>query len=646
VQPPSAAIFHGTFIAGLVGAVGNNAIGGAGLNWSVRLMAIRFIGGDLSEPGTFQFTDSIAVAAFDYAVTMKRRGVNLRLINLSAGGYRPSVPWADVIQTAGDEGILTVCGAGNNAANSDLWSGRPAGYNLPGILSVTASTPSDALADFATYGATTVDLAAPGINMSSTWESPGYFSGRSGASYAAPLVVGAAALLLAREPGLTVDQLKAALLGSTDHPPGLRGKLVSHGRLNVARALDYLTLADPPALVVFAAPGGQRTLLDEPLRLTFSRPMNRASVEAALAITPPVAGTFEWSADNRNLVVRHDLPFDTTTPYTVRLLGTAEDENGGTLDGDFDQVREGSPGDDFVWTFRFQTPNDDFADAQVLQGESGSVAGDNRHTFVEWEEPRWFATPTYAYGNSLWYRWTSPATGWFTFDLTSATPSFDSVLGVSTGDRLAELKLIAWNDQYGNRAASRTSFPAEAGTEYSIVVATKNEVILDGTGSFRLSWYPTPPPGFTGSQFSPVRGLPGARVVLTGTSFTGATAVLFGEGSAAFTNALTNNLDLRITATVPPDASSGPITVVTSHGSVISTATFQVLPPPLSIARLADGRIEVRWPATSTAFLLETSDNLAGLGWRRVQEVPRQADGQSMLVLSPAGQQFYRLRAE
>jgi len=167
--------------------------------------------------------------------------------------------------------------------------------------------------------------------------------------------------------------------------------------------------------------------------------MNRASVEAALAITPAVVGTYEWSADHRHLVVRHDVPFDTTTAYTVRLGGMAEDESGGTLDGDFDRVWEGSPADDFVWTFRFQIPNDDFADAQVLAGESGSIAGSNRYAFVEWEEPRWFATPTGAYGSSLWYRWAAATDGWFTFDLGPGS-SFDSVLVVSTGDRLDELE--------------------------------------------------------------------------------------------------------------------------------------------------------------------------------------------------------------
>ena len=140
--------------------------------------------------------------------------------------------------------------------------------------------------------------------------------------------------------------------------------------------------------------------------------------------------------------------------------------------------------------------------------------------------------------------------------------------------------------------------------------------------------------------------MPGAKVVLTGTNFTGATAVLFGKGSAAFANAPTSNLDLRITAMVPPDATSGPITVITPHGSVTSTATFQVLPPPLSIARVDEGRVEVRWPATSDAMVLETTDDLAAVGWRPVLEVPRRADGQSVSVLSPAGQRFYRLRTE
>jgi hypothetical protein len=112
-----------------------------------------------------------------------------------------------------------------------------------------------------------------------------------------------------------------------------------------------------------------------------------------------------------------------------------------------------------------------------------------------------------------------------------------------------------------------------------VVVASKSDVDPNQAGNFELAWYPTPSPGFTDSQFSPASAVPGAKLTLTGTNFSGATSVLFNGVSASFANAPTNNIDLKITAIVPPDAISGPITIVTPHGNVTSTATFQVLPP-------------------------------------------------------------------
>ena len=112
--------------------------------------------------------------------------------------------------------------------------------------------------------------------------------------------------------------------------------------------------------------------------------------------------------------------------------------------------------------------------------------------FIEWEEPHWIANSIGAYGSSLWYRWTPPADGWFTFDLSSA--AFDSLLGISTGDRLDRLTWIAGNDNYGTRTTSRFSFYALAGTRYSVVVAGKDELDSAAAGSFRLQWHPTPPP--------------------------------------------------------------------------------------------------------------------------------------------------------
>src|SRR5262245_58679333 len=97
-------------------------------------------------------------------------------------------------------------------------------------------------------------------------------------------------------------------------------------------------------------------------------------------------------------------------------------------------------------------------------------------------------------------------------------------------------------------------------------------------------------------------------------------------------------------AIVPPDAISGPITIVTPHGTVTSTASFEVLPPPLSITFTASAQIEISWPSTSPAFVLESSEDLSSL-WSVVGEKPSRRDGTSSLSLSPHdGSRFYRLR--
>jgi thermitase len=640
-------LFHGTATASLIGAVGNNGKGIAGVNWSVQLMAIR----STTTNNLISVADTIA--GFEYVVMMKRRGVNIRVTNnsyfldpLGCG----SQALKDAIDAADSEGILNVFAAGNWAVNIDAAALYPQRYDSPSVVCVAASDQSDNLASFSDYGRTGADLAAPGqaMNVILGPTTNTYASGYAGTSFACPLVAGTAALLLAANPDLTVDELKAALFGSVDQPASLRNKLVTHGRLNAARALEYLSNANPPAIVIYAAPGGPHTARNAPIQVTFNRPMNRASVESALVIKPPVPGVFEWTPDSRSFTFRHDAPFDSTTNYTLTILGTAQDAAGGTLDGNFNRAGEGSPTDDFLWTFRFPIPNDDFANAQPLTGQSGSITNSNRYSWSEADEPNHVLGEYGLVANSVWYRWTAPEPGgWVTFDLTSGT-AFDSLLAVYTGDRLDRLTSIAGNDNYGTKSGSRVSFAAMAGTNYSIAVAGKD--LLDvlnpaKAGNFTLTWYPTPPPGFTGVQFTPQSAVPGTKVTLFGTNFTGATSVLFNGASATFTNALTNNLDLRITAVVPPDASSGAITVNTSRGDVTSSATFQVLPPKLSIVFNAATGLEITWPATSSTIALQTTDDLASGTWVPVTESPVVEAGQSRLhIAAPTGNRFYRLK--
>ena len=137
------------------------------------------------------------------------------------------------------------------------------------------------------------------------------------------------------------------------------------------------------------------------------------------------------------------------------------------------------------------------------------------------------------------------------------------------------------------------------------------------------------------------------RLTLSGTNFTGATSVLFHGASASFANAPTNNADLRIAAIVPPDATSGPITIVTPHGNVTSSTSFQVLPPPLSVAFSPVNGLEITWPSTSQAFVLEASATLKQDSWTPVAQVPVIANGRTSHTLPVLpGHSFYRLRTK
>ena len=155
-------------------------------------------------------------------------------------------------------------------------------------------------------------------------------------------VAGAAALLLSVKPDATPLHLKAALMQSVDPIAGLRGRVASNGRLNVARALEVLTNTALPAVVVAAAPGGPHTMEDTEVRLQFSAPMNRASVESGLIFNPAVMGTVSWNEESTILTLKPNTPL-VRTNYQARLLGTATDANGRTMDGDFDRTSEGSP---------------------------------------------------------------------------------------------------------------------------------------------------------------------------------------------------------------------------------------------------------------------------------------------------------------
>ncbi|WP_374473851.1 S8 family peptidase [Arenimonas sp.] len=228
---------HGTHVAGTIGAVGGNGAGVAGMCWSVKLMGAKFLG---SRGGT----TANAIKAVDYFTDMKQRhGLNLVATNNSWGGGGFSQALKDAIDRADAAGILFIAAAGNSGTNNDATASYPSGYASNNVIAVAALTNTGALASYSQYGATTVDIAAPGSGI---WSTVPVASGKgknatvgsgyasyNGTSMATPHVTGAAAMYAARHPGATAAQIKAAILNNAAPTPSVQGKVATNGRLNV-----------------------------------------------------------------------------------------------------------------------------------------------------------------------------------------------------------------------------------------------------------------------------------------------------------------------------------------------------------------------------------------------------------------------------
>jgi len=221
---------HGTHCAGIIGAEGDNGMGIAGINWKVQIMPLKFIGAGGSG------TTKDAIEAINYVIDRKRAGVPVRIISASWGSTQKSKALEDAIREAGEAGILFIAASGNASANADKSPHYPASYELPNIISVAALNRKDELASFSNYGAKRVHIAAPGVDILSTWLG-GAFEEHSGTSMATPEVSGVAALVLAVNPDLSVKELRDRLLKSVDKLDSLNGKVSTGGRINAALAV-------------------------------------------------------------------------------------------------------------------------------------------------------------------------------------------------------------------------------------------------------------------------------------------------------------------------------------------------------------------------------------------------------------------------
>jgi subtilisin family serine protease len=234
---------HGSHVSGTIGARGNNSSGVVGVNWNTRIMGLKF----LSAAGSGNTAD--AIECIQFAIQAKQAfagtgSANVRILSNSWGGGGFSQALLDAINSANNNDMLFVAAAGNNNSNNDSVAFFPANYNAPNVVSVAATDNRDAKSSFSNFGATTVDLGAPGTAILSTVRNGG-FSSFNGTSMATPHVSGAAALVLS-SCALSTANLKANILNNVDPISSLAGRTVTGGRLNVNRAIRACGGGPPP----------------------------------------------------------------------------------------------------------------------------------------------------------------------------------------------------------------------------------------------------------------------------------------------------------------------------------------------------------------------------------------------------------------
>ncbi|MBR7133001.1 MAG: S8 family serine peptidase [Clostridia bacterium] len=221
---------HGTHVAGIIGAQGNNEIGISGVCWNVELVSLRICA--LAENGDVYFSTESVTRAVNYATDNE-----IDILNISGGGYGFNGSYElNLISAINSFPGLVVCSAGNEGTDNDVEPLYPASHTCSNIISVTSSTEYDQLGTSRNYGATSVDLAAPGEGIHSTVPGNDYES-LSGTSMAAPQVAGVAALMLSFNPNLTNQQIKNIILGTVDKLDAFAEITVSGGRLNAYKAV-------------------------------------------------------------------------------------------------------------------------------------------------------------------------------------------------------------------------------------------------------------------------------------------------------------------------------------------------------------------------------------------------------------------------
>ncbi len=479
---------HGTHCAGTIGGVGNNGTGMTGVAWNMRLMALKF----LSAGGSG--TTSDAIECIDYA---RANGADIMSNSWGGGGYSQAL--FDSIKAARDAGIIFVAAAGNDAQNNDVQQNYPCNYLLENVVSVAATTRTDALASFSNFGSGYVELGAPGQDIYSTVsDSNSSYDTYSGTSMATPHVSGALALMAAQFPGDSARQLINRLQRSVDRIPSLASRTSFGGRLNLRAALT--TTSNTPVNDAFA----DATQLSGST-LTFRSGNGAATRESgeprqAQVVTSGASVWWKWTAQG-NSTVSIDLTgsnFDTVlSVYTGNTFAALAEVAGNddalpgvvtsrvtftTVAGTEYRIAVAGKTETttglIVMQLSSPPANDAFETPMLVSGAAVDQTSTNVGASKQTGEPSHAGN---AGGRSIWFQWTAPTTG--PYRIATAGSSFDTLLAVYTGQTLQSLGLAGQNDdESSGLRTSAVTIQAVSGTLYRIAVDGKN----GATGSVRL----------------------------------------------------------------------------------------------------------------------------------------------------------------
>lgn len=492
---PVDAAGHGTAVASVIGAVGNNGTGMSGVAWNVRLMALRFLDAD----GYGFISDE--VECIDYAIAKRAQ-----IINASFGGANYTQSLFDALKRARDAGIIVVCAAGNDSSDSNLNPHYPSNYLLDNIIAVANTTRTDALSTSSAFGAGLIELGAPGTSiLLASAAGDREYQVSSGTSFSAPMVSGVLALVKAKFPNESYRETINRVLRAVDEKPALTGKTATGGRLNLAAALQ--TTNGRPFNDEFAKRSrlaGETVIVRSAAQL--------ATREAREPVHAGVAGNgslwWSWTAprsgsttiDTTGSAIDTLLAVYTGSTIDALTSVAVNDDESGTLTsskvtftakaGTIYQIAvdaKTATNGLVVLHLNLIAGNDEFASAQVVSGRSWSVKADNRVATRETGEPR---IRNNTGGHSVWYRWVAPATR--RYHLATFSSEFNTMLGVYTGNTISSLAEVAavataGDSNFTMQSAGTTIF-ATAGTAYNIAV--DSEVSATGTsatGNFTLS---------------------------------------------------------------------------------------------------------------------------------------------------------------